>query len=261
VIVLGLDPGRLGRPLTDPRGVATDCRTGSAIGLGLPHLVSGERPGDLVGTYGVSRPTIRDAVGLLRTEGVVVAEHGRGIFVKPPTKVQRLSRTRLSKAARQENKGAFLGDAAAGGFTPSTTVKIRFEPADERTAELLGIEPGTEVCVRDRVMRADGLAVQIAVSRLPRQHTRGTPIEETDTGPGGTYARLEEAGHEFAPFEEVVRTRMPTPEEASALQLLEGVPVLHVTRIARTTDGTALEVNDMVLAGDRYELSYQIPAV
>jgi GntR family transcriptional regulator len=215
---------------------------------------------DLVDSYGVSRPTIRDAVGLLRAEGVLVAEHGRGVFVKPPAKVQRLSRSRLSKKARQQNKGAFLGDAAAGGFTPSTTVRIRFEGADERTAELLGIEPGEEVCVRDRVMRADGLAVQIAVSRLPRKFTRGTAIEETNTGPGGAYARLEEAGHVFAPFEEIVRARMPAPEEAGTLQLPEGVPVLHVTRIARNTKGVALEVNDMVLAGDRYELGYEIPA-
>ncbi|QUQ70590.1 GntR family transcriptional regulator [Kutzneria sp. CA-103260] len=215
---------------------------------------------DLTATYDVSRPTIRDAVGLLRAEGVVYAQHGRGVFVTPPRTVQRLSRSRLSKAARQENKGAFLGDAAAGGFTPSTTVKIRFESADERTAELLGIDPGTEVTVRDRVMRADGLAVQLAVSRLPRQFTRGTLIEETNTGPGGAYARLEDAGHEFAPFEEIVRARMPSPEEASTLQLAEGVPVLHVTRIARNTDGVALEVNDMILAADRYELGYEIPA-
>jgi GntR family transcriptional regulator len=232
-------------------------------------IVAGEyHPGDqlpsereLVESYGVSRPTIRDAVGLLRAEGVLVAEHGRGVFVKPPATVQRLSRSRLSKKARQENKGAFLGDAAAGGFVPSTTVKIRFDPADDRTAALLGIEPGEEVTVRDRVMRADRLAVQIAVSRLPRKFTRGTAMEKTDTGPGGAYARLEEAGHTFAPFEETVRARMPTPEETATLQLAEGVPVLHVTRVARNTDGIALEVNDMVLAGDRYELGYEIPAI
>ena len=216
---------------------------------------------DLTGVYNVSRPTIREAVGLLRAEGVVYSQHGRGVFVTPPRKVQRLSRTRLSKKARQENRGAFLGDAAAGGFTPSTTVKISFEGADDRIAELLGIEPGAEVCVRDRVMRADGLAVMLAVSRFPCELTRGTLIEEVNTGPGGAYARLEDAGHTFAPFEEVVRTRMPTPEEASTLQLAEGVPTLFVTRIARNTDGVALEVNDMVLAGDRYELVYEIPAI
>lgn len=53
---------------------------------------------------------------------------------------------------------------------------------------------------------------------------------------------------------------MPSPDEASVLQLAEGVPVLHVTRVARNTHGVALEVNDMVLAADRYELGYEIPA-
>lgn len=33
---------------------------------------------ELVDTYGVLRPTIRDAVNLLRSEGIIVAEHGRG---------------------------------------------------------------------------------------------------------------------------------------------------------------------------------------
>jgi GntR family transcriptional regulator len=213
----------------------------------------------LVDQYGVSRPTIRDAIALLRQEGALIAEHGRGVFVRPRTTVVRLSRSRLSREARSANRGAFLGDAIAGGFTPSTTVKVRFDPADERTAGLLGIDAGEEVTVRDRVMRADGLAVMIAVSRLPRSVTRGTAIEEVDTGPGGAYARLEESGHRLDHFEEIVSARMPTPEEASILQLSSGVPVIRVTRVAYAAD-RAVEVNDMTMAGDRYELIYHIPA-
>lgn len=86
----------------------------------------------------------------------------------------RLARSRLSRAARANNEGAFLADAKAQGFTPSSSVRIRFEPVDERAAELLQIEPGAEVTVRDRVMRANGLVVQLAVSRFPRGFTRGT---------------------------------------------------------------------------------------
>lgn len=241
------------------RQVAADLRAKIESGEYAPGApIPSER--ELVASYGVSRPTVRDAIGELRAAGVVVAEHGRGVFVRPPTTVVRLARSRLSRAARAENKGAFLGDASAGGFTPSTTVKIRFEPADDRTAELLGIAVGDEVTVRDRVMRADGLAVMIAVSRLPRSVTRDTAIEEIDTGPGGTYARLEEAGHRLGHFDEAVSARMPTPEEASVLQLQAGTPVVRVTRVAYASDGRALEVNDMTLAGDRYELVYQIPA-
>lgn len=211
---------------------------------------------ELVDAYSVSRPTIRDAVNLLRTEGVVTAEHGRGVFVRPPATIHRLARKRLSREARERNQGAFLGDAAAKGFTPSVSVRVRFEEADEATANHLAINPGDEVTVRDRVMRANGLVVQLAVSRLPRSITRGTAIEEVDTGSGGAYARLEDAGHAIERFAEHVGARMPTPEETSTLQLGQGTPVVTVTRIAYGKGGP-LEVNNMVLPADRYELSYE----
>ena len=229
---------------------------------------SGElNPGDklpservLVDTYGVSRITIREAVGLLRSEGLVSAEHGKGMFIRPPQRVERLSRSRLSRAARAENKGAFLGDAEANKFTPSVSVKISFEPADEDTAAALGINEGAEVTVRERIMRANGLPVQLATSRLPREITQGTLIEKVDTGKGGSYARLEEAGYPLDHFVETVSTRMPTPEEASTLQLENGTPIFAVRRIAYSTEGKAVEMNDMRLSGDKYELSYEFPA-
>ncbi|EOD63209.1 transcriptional regulator [Amycolatopsis vancoresmycina DSM 44592] len=136
-------------------------------------------------------------------------------------------------------------------------MKVSFERADDRVAGYLAVEAGTEIAVRDRVMRADGLVVQLAVSRLSREFTRDTAIEQVDTGPGGTYARLEEAGHRLASFTEHVGARMPTPEEASLLQLAEGVPVVTVTRVAHREDGVPVEMNDMVLAADRYQLSYE----
>lgn len=241
------------------RQIAADLREKISAGEYPPgERLPSER--ELVEAYGVSRPTIRDAVNVLRTEGIVTVEHGRGIFVRPPSVIQRLSRSRLSRKARERNQGAFLADAAARGFTASTSVKIRFERADERTADHLGLEPGDEVTVRDRVMRADGLIVQLAVSRLARSLTRGTAIEEVETGPGGTYARLEESGHLIASFVEHVGARMPTPNEATTLQLAEGTPVITVTRVAYCRDGAPLEMNDMVLAADLYELSYEWPA-
>lgn len=68
----------------------------------------------------------------------------------------------------------------------------------------LQITPGEQVLVRSRVMRADGAAVQLATSYLP--HAVTTPaMAEPDTGPGGLYARIEEAGMRLARFEETVR--------------------------------------------------------
>lgn len=241
------------------RQVASDLREKISTG----HYPTGERlpsERELVESYGVSRPTIREAVNVLRTEGIVTAEHGRGVFVRPPSAIHRLSRSRLSREARERNQGAFLADAAARGFTPSSSVKVSFEAADQRIADFLGIDQGDEITVRDRVMRGNGLVVQLAVSRLPRTITRGTAIEQVDTGPGGAYARLEEAGHTIGSYVEHVGARMPTPAEASVLQLTEGTPVITITRVAYQDDGTPLEINDMVLPADRYEVSYEWPA-
>ncbi|EIE98251.1 GntR family transcriptional regulator [Saccharomonospora glauca] len=238
------------------RQVAADLRGRITAGEYAPgDKLPSERA--MTETYGVSRLTIREALGILRAEGVIVAEHGRGVFVRPSATIQRLARSRLSREARAANKGAFLADAAAQGFTPGSSVRVRFEPADERVAKHLGIQVGDEVTVRDRVMRADGFPVQLAVSRLPRTFTRGTAIEEVDTGTGGVYARLEDAGHLIGHYAEHVGSRMPTPEEASTLRLGQGVPVITVMRVAYREDGTPLEMNDMVLPADRYELSYE----
>jgi GntR family transcriptional regulator len=238
------------------RQVAADLREKISAGVYAPGAkLPSER--DLIESYGVSRPTVREAVNLLRAEGVVNVEHGRGVFVRPPSSIHRLSRSRLSREARERNQGAFLADAAAQGFTPSSSVKVRFERADERSAGYLAVEPGTEITVRDRVMRADGLVAQLAVSRLPRDLTRGTALERVNTGLGGAYARLEESGHRIGSFVEHVGARMPSPDEVTALQLPSGVPVVTVTRVAYGTDGVPLEMNDMTLPANLYELSYE----
>ncbi len=46
---------------------------------------------------------------------------------------------------------------------------------------------------------------------------------------------------------------MPRPEEASALQLLGGTPVLLITPGAYDSAERPVEVNSMVFAADHYE--------
>ena len=232
------------------------------------RIVSGEfAPGarlpserELVDRFHVSRPTIRQAIGVLRVEGLVLAEHGRGLFVRPRPPMQRLGRNRLDRRERGEARGAFLTDARVNSFTPRGEVTVLIENADERVAQLLGLESGTVVTVRERVMFADDVPVQLAVSRLPRDLTRGTAIEQDDTGPGGIYARLEESGGALDRFTELVTARHASRNEAAALDLAPSAPVLALTRLAHAVDGRVVEVNDMVLPGDRYELVYELPA-
>jgi GntR family transcriptional regulator len=59
---------------------------------------------------------------------------------------------------------------------------------------------------------------------------------------------------------EYVSTRPAKPAEATSLMLTSGAPVLCVTRIAFDQGGNAVELNDMVLSGERYQLVYELPA-
>jgi GntR family transcriptional regulator len=248
-----------GPKLSPSRRIAADLREAIERGEYLPgHQLPSASA--LMERYGVARQTGKNSIDLLRADGLVTSRAGAGVFVRERPTVQRLSRNRLSREARRAGRGAFMADASSGGFTPHVELAIRIELADERTADALDIQPSSEVIVRDRVMRADNHPVQLAVSRLPRSITQGTRIEQADTGPTGIYGLLESMGYPPGYFVEYVATRFVTTVEAERLNLAIGAPILTVTRIAYTNDGAPLEINDMVMAGDRYELIYEFSA-
>jgi DNA-binding GntR family transcriptional regulator len=70
--------------------------------------------------------------------------------------------------------------------------------APDDVGGLLGVEPGTTVIVRRRVMLLDDEPVQLADSYYPLDLVHGTPIAELRKLPGGTVAALERLGLELA---------------------------------------------------------------
>ena len=179
------------------------------------------RPGDrlpseatLIQHYGVARMTVRQAIQELRTEGLVVAEHGRGVFVRQPAPVRRLASDRFLRRHRDAGQAAFLVEADKSGVRPRVDqieVTTAAPPTDVR--ERLRLTDGEQVVVRSRRYLADDRPVETAVSYLPLRVAEGTAITEVNPGPGGIYARLEESGHELGHFTEEVTARMPTADE------------------------------------------------
>jgi GntR family transcriptional regulator len=230
---------------------------------------SGElRPGDRLPSeaelrqhYNVARMTARQAIQELRSEGRVVAEHGRGVFVRLPAPVRRLASDRFARKHREARQAAFLAEAEKAGVRPRVDqIEVaRVDPAPE-IRERLRLGDGDRVVSRSRRYLADDRPIEVAVSFLPLSIAEGTPIVETNTGPGGIYARLEDAGHILDHFVEEVTARMPTTDERRRLELPDGVPVLVVVRTAYDTSGTPVEVCDTVKAAPAYVLEYDIPA-
>jgi len=68
--------------------------------------------------YGVARMTVRNALRILQDEGLTIAEHGRGVYVRPRPSVRRLASDRFAQRHRKEGKAAFLAESEQVGATP-----------------------------------------------------------------------------------------------------------------------------------------------
>ncbi|UBU13992.1 GntR family transcriptional regulator [Nonomuraea gerenzanensis] len=215
----------------------------------------------LMAHYGVARMTVRSALQLLQSEGLTVAEHGRGVFVRSRPPVRRLASDRFARRHRQRGKAAFIVETEESGGKPSVdSIRITEVDASADVAKRLGLTVQDKILVRSRRYLINGHPVETAVSYLPAAIASGTRIAEPDTGPGGIYARLEEMGYRLDHFDEEIKARMPLREEAKALKLAPGTPVFHLIRTAFTEDGRAVEVCDTVMSSDAYVLAYQLPA-
>jgi GntR family transcriptional regulator len=209
--------------------------------------------------YGAADRTVARAVHQLRDEGYLLAQSTAGWLVRGRRPVVRSTRSRLSRSERAAGRGTFTTDCHEAGLQPSVSTEIRIEPAREAEATALGIATGDEVCVRERVMRGDDEVLQLATSYLPRALTAGTAIERQNTGPGGIYARLEEAGYQLTRYTEQVSIGRASDREARLMGLSAGEPVFRVRRTAWAGD-RAVEVNNITITGNRYELLYELPA-
>ncbi len=231
-------------------------------------IVAGEYPSGqalpsesvLAEQYGLNRTTINKAVRLLAAQGLVTVEHGRGAFVRIPRPVMHVSTSYVTQVGDQPRASWHSEAQRLGMRGTQELTEVGEVAAAEDIGGLLGIEPGSTVLVRRRVMLLDDEPVQLADSYYPLDLAQDTPIAESRKLPGGTVAALERLGLQLGDFQEQVSARPATPEERQALQLADGIPVLVLTRTTYTTDGQAVEVSRAVLASDRHQLTYRLPA-
>lgn len=206
--------------------------------------------------FGVSLPTLRQAIGVLRAEGLVESRHGIGTFVKEDRRRQRRSRSRYGRA-RDDQKL----------LTADLEHRIVFagrEAASPDVAEVMGVEPGTEVVVRRRYLydKETGGLEEIGASYIPTEFAADTYLESTDVVPKALFLCVEDlSGKRYAHAQDRWVARLPTATETDAFGLSPGASVLYVTHTARADDGTVLEVSESVWPAERVMFidEYDIP--
>lgn len=238
--------------------IADDLRAGIRTG----EYRDGDRlPGEnkIMERYGVARATAREALAVLRNEGLAVARRGSGVYVRLFAPIRRHSGQRLARDRWGKGQGIWATELPERRVSVDLLVVTREKPP-VHVAAVLGLDGDGEAVVRHRRFKVDDRPVQLASSYFCAELVGGSAIEQDDTGPGGSYARLAELGHGPVRFRETLRARMPTPEDIEALELPAGTPVIEVVRTAFDEHDEAVEVNVMSLDASCYVLDYDFEA-
>ncbi|MFI6681998.1 GntR family transcriptional regulator [Kribbella sp. NPDC050470] len=230
---------------------------------------------ELMERFGVSRNTVRTAVGRLEQEGLVEDLGGsRGRVVS--------RRMRLNFDMSKFELGAYTDDPANGkdqwlagveaaGWTGrQVVVDVRELPAPSQVAEFLGLDgPGVPV-VRRRRLRLVSRPAEGVPERVAMIADTWTPPDiayklidgraplmspEDTTMPGGIYHAL---GFRQVRFIDNIEVRMPTAEEAELMALSPGTAVGQHARIGIDQTGRRVRVLIHIWAGDRQVITYDL---
>ncbi|MFI0737899.1 GntR family transcriptional regulator [Streptomyces sp. NPDC021100] len=211
--------------------------------------------------YSAARNTAREAIRLLAEQGLVTARHGRGVFVREPRRLFRFGSDRYSLKNRETGLTPFRLEAQRQGKVARIdVVSIAQEVPPRDVAERLNVSASeASVIHRENHYFADDEPVQIVSTYLRWDEAQGTLLMQPKTGKDGIYGRLEELGHVMTRVRDEISARMPTPEEASVLDLLPGVPVLEVLHTSLDQEGVPFEVSRYVHRADQTGLLYELP--
>ena len=210
---------------------------------------------DLMRDYNMSRTVAKMAINVLRTEGLITSHPGKGSFVRTARNVRRLGSDRYQR--RDDSSPPFASDAQAAGHRARWEHRSRKERASTVVAERLGIKPNDPVMVTEYRFFAGGEPMQLSISYEPLAITEGTPVELPEDGNlVGVITRMDAIGQRVTEVVERVTTRPPRPHETEALSIPTGVPVLCIVR-THYAGTTPVETADIVVPGDRYEVTWR----
>jgi hypothetical protein len=144
---------------------------------------------------------------------------------------------------------------------PVWTSGLAANTASAAVAQWLAVPVGRMVLERDRLQgHIDAEArypVQLATTWFsPAVVDRVPVLRERNTGPGGMYARMSEAGFRLQ-WEDTVTERAPLDDERARLGLAPDQHVLVVWRRCYDQDERVVEVTRRIIRADRHELVYR----
>lgn len=204
----------------------------------------------LIQEFGVSRPTVVAALRVLREQGWIESQQGKGRFV----------RGRPALASVQPNRPgqAYLINPETA--SPGEVIEAAAVAVPNRIGALLGLEPKSKAFLRRRLITRNGEPSEIVSLWVPVELSEGTDLISTEPLSQGIREHLQtRKGLRFDHIVEQITARMPTSAEAKQLGMPKSTPLLAVFGAVRDASGRPLTVVEVLLPADRHELEDAYP--
>lgn len=219
------------------------------------RIVSGELPAgatlpteaSLVQTYGVSRVTARQAVGLLVDEGLVVRGSGRGTRVLPAA----------TELVGQHFSGSLSELINETRRTRVKDVRIdRGVVAPPEVRESLALDGDARLVRVSRTRYLDDAVLAYTVDHLPE--AIGRLVTKRALAKESLMALLARSGVDLASARQSIRADVADAETAPLLDLRPGDPVLAVTRVVYDSRREPVYHIRTSYRGDRYTYTVEL---
>lgn len=196
--------------------------------------------------FGVSRITVRQALGALTADGMIFAIQGKGSFVALPKAAQTLSRL----------EGFAEAMGAAGHEVWNDVVGFCEVPAPRDVAERLRLKRGAGVIEIRRVRHLDRAPISYEVTYLPPEI--GARLAGADLARRDIFTVLEnDLGCRLGRADLTVEAALAADDVAPLLGIAPDAPVLRIERLTHAADGRPIDFEYLVYRGDtfRYRLT------
>jgi len=191
---------------------------------------------ELLDEFGVSRTTIRGALGVLAREGLIVRHRGRGSFVR--------SRVRLARPQTVTN-------LIMGYQAEIRVVSVETVPAPAHIVKPLAVERGTPMTRLVRLEIVDGAPLGVVVNYM--RPSLGARIRPSDLTRISLLEFLRDRLRiRLGTIRQSLEARLPDMETAKLLRTDLTQPVLALRLVVSDATGTPVEVSDTFYRADRY---------
>ncbi|MCU0569843.1 MAG: phosphonate metabolism transcriptional regulator PhnF [Oculatellaceae cyanobacterium Prado106] len=212
------------------------------------YPVGGQLPteAELSTRFGVNRHTLRRAIEVLRNEGLVRVDRGRGSFVAAAPIAYTIGK-----------KVRYTDTLKAQGFKPTIqNLRVVDIPADQAIAQKLAIALGESVILLERLSFADEIPISVASSHFPAALFPNL-IEHCSSYHSVSKMLQQEYNCDHIRRSTRISARCVQPRDARLLGLAFNAPILLSESINVDQQGRIIEYGLTRFRGDRMELVFE----